>query len=1005
MPPEQAGVQRGQIGRASDVYALGAVLFHLLSGRPPFVGQNMAETVHAVVHEDVTPPRLLNPNTPPDLETLCLKCLEKDPSRRYQTAEELAAELNRFLLDEPIQARPVSRSEKVRRWCRRKPAVATLAASLLVVFLAGLTGVLTEWRRVSQKSEENRQQVAQLDVLSGVQLMQSGDYFKALLWFIQGLRTDAGRKDQEEIHRLRIASVLRQCPRLVQVISHDGQPLAGAVFSPTEDRLATIALDRTARVWEIPSGRLLLKTKPLDGLPFAVQFSPDGARLLLVLLDHTVRVLDAATGEPAFSPLPHWLDAPESSTFHPVFDRTGKKLVTQSRTNVLQIWDMSTGQPICPALVHSNLIERAQFNADSSLLFTRTEAWPNLAWNATTGEPVPNPMGTHAAGRFFLSPFSDVALVNGRLWRMPRTRPEVGSEGNLDAVPIGDALLDDAWLNWAAFSPDGVRLITASRTGTARIWDAVTGKPLSPALQHDQDLSSVAFSPDGYRVLSTSWDNVARVWDADSGEPLTPPLPCVPLISGFSSSGRYLLTMHPEYVACVWDLSRDETPPALLKPLTGIGVNASGAQGKLFVSRDPDNLIRIRNSLGGLEVPIHPLSLRSAPAQAWFDETSRFVVLEAELATVQIWEAASGMPITPRVHSRYTLDEAACKRLALPSIDLPIGQLGPLAELLSGNRLDGRGGWRLLKLEDMLSNWELLSRNQNVAAAHRVGQSPDRDGDRAAEGLGGPNILGPSAVSLESWHQREAEAAAAAQDWFAAVFHWEQLEQRQPDESEFRHRRNYAQQSLAHSRQNGRSYSEMRQAVPPRDPQAGQRLIDLTPFYTPSSHGWFTEPRRHFGLGVGIQTLANVRFDIRGVVELFSINDAQRGNLGPEKVSGIRVGQRCAKLHFLHTGGWVNWEKQEIANLVVHYANGQAMAWPIIANVHLSSDWGGAQSQAKDAEIAWVGTNPFANSSQATVRLFKYTWTNPHPDWEISHLDLISAKTKSSYHLIALTAE
>ena len=181
-------------------------------------------------------------------------------------------------------------------------------------------------------------------------------------------------------------------------------------------------------------------------------------------------------------------------------------------------------------------------------------------------------------------------------------------------------------------------------------------------------------------------------------------------------------------------------------------------------------------------------------------------------------------------------------------------------------------------------------------------------------------------------------------------------------------------------------------------------MIDLTRFYTPSSQGWFTEPRRHLGLGTGIQTLANVQFDIRGVVELFSINNAQRGKVRPEKVSGIRVGQRCSKLHFLHTGECVDWKEQELANLLVHYANGKAMPLPIIANVHLSDEWGGG-SGAKEAEIAWIGTNPFADSSQATARLFKYTWTNPHPDWEILQLDLISAKTKSSYTLIALTAE
>jgi hypothetical protein len=124
---------------------------------------------------------------------------------------------SRFLDEEPIHARPATRPERAWRWCRRKPVVAALAASLTVVFVAGLAGVVTQWRRAAIKSEESRQQVARLNVLSGVQLMQAGDHFKSLLWFAEALRTDAGRKEREEIHRLRIASVLHECPRLVQV--------------------------------------------------------------------------------------------------------------------------------------------------------------------------------------------------------------------------------------------------------------------------------------------------------------------------------------------------------------------------------------------------------------------------------------------------------------------------------------------------------------------------------------------------------------------------------------------------------------------------------------------------------------------------------------------------------------------------------------------------------------------------------------------------------------------
>ena len=209
MPPEQAVGRRGKVGRRSDVYSLGAMLYHLLTGRPPFEGETLTDTLEQVLNSEPVSPRLLNPSAPRDLETICLKCLEKEPAKRYPTAQALADELGRFLNHEPIRARPITRAERVWRWCRRKPAVATLVASLVIVFLAGLTGVLTEWRRAAQKSEENRQQVARLNVLSGVPLMQSGDCFKALLWFTQALRTDAGYKDREEIHRIRIASVLR----------------------------------------------------------------------------------------------------------------------------------------------------------------------------------------------------------------------------------------------------------------------------------------------------------------------------------------------------------------------------------------------------------------------------------------------------------------------------------------------------------------------------------------------------------------------------------------------------------------------------------------------------------------------------------------------------------------------------------------------------------------------------------------------------------------------------
>jgi serine/threonine-protein kinase len=126
LPPEQAQGRWQAVCRASDVYGLGGILCYLLTGRRLFVGASLETVLHLVMHQEVVSPRLLNGSVPRDLETICLRCLEKEPSRRYATVQMLADELERFLRDEPIQARPVGRLAKGWRWAERKPLVARL---------------------------------------------------------------------------------------------------------------------------------------------------------------------------------------------------------------------------------------------------------------------------------------------------------------------------------------------------------------------------------------------------------------------------------------------------------------------------------------------------------------------------------------------------------------------------------------------------------------------------------------------------------------------------------------------------------------------------------------------------------------------------------------------------------------------------------------------------------------------------------------------------------------
>ncbi|HVR34367.1 MAG TPA: serine/threonine-protein kinase, partial [Methylomirabilota bacterium] len=135
MPPEQADARRGKVGRRSDVYALGGILYFLLTARPPFQGESLETTLGQVLNVEPVSPRLLNPSVPRDLETICLKCLEKEPGRRYPTARAMAEDLERFVNGEPTLARPTTRIERAWRWCRRRPAITGLLATAVILLL------------------------------------------------------------------------------------------------------------------------------------------------------------------------------------------------------------------------------------------------------------------------------------------------------------------------------------------------------------------------------------------------------------------------------------------------------------------------------------------------------------------------------------------------------------------------------------------------------------------------------------------------------------------------------------------------------------------------------------------------------------------------------------------------------------------------------------------------------------------------------------------------------
>jgi serine/threonine-protein kinase len=179
MAPEQAAGSKG-LTCSVDVFSLGTLLYELLAGRPPFKGATALDTLLQVRECAPTRPRTLNAQTDRDLETICLKCLEKDPQQRYRSAEALAEDLERWLAGEPIQARPAGQAERLWRWGRRNPLVASLSAVVLLVTLEGFFGVLGQWQAAlanERKADEKAVQAQEKRTSSATKLGGSATRF------------------------------------------------------------------------------------------------------------------------------------------------------------------------------------------------------------------------------------------------------------------------------------------------------------------------------------------------------------------------------------------------------------------------------------------------------------------------------------------------------------------------------------------------------------------------------------------------------------------------------------------------------------------------------------------------------------------------------------------------------------------------------------------------------------------------------------------------------------